>query len=72
MRSKIKHIGLSLVVFVIASAIWLPIVHLFFRQDSSEYFNKKGISQKAKKLAARHIQLWNDDELRKYELQKMK
>jgi hypothetical protein len=47
-------------------------LHLFFRKPLSEFYQENGVSQKARQLAARHLQLWTDPPLRQIELQKMR
>ena len=67
----VKKIALNLAVLLIAAAIWLPFVHFFFKPDLSEYYSEKGVPPMARMLAARHLEIWTDSELRKLELEKM-
>lgn len=49
--------GLSL---LIASAIWLPFVHLLFRPADGTFRSRSTVSPTARALAARHGDLWPD------------
>lgn len=68
---SIKKLLVHVLVLIIASSIWLPSIHFFFKEDIGNYLDDKGISPKAKMLAGRQLQIWRDPELRKIELQKM-
>jgi hypothetical protein len=68
----VKKASLALAAFTLATAIWLPCLHLFFRKPLSEFYQEKGVSPKARQLAARHLQLWTEPSLRQIELQKMR
>jgi Linalool dehydratase/isomerase len=54
---------LGLLALVVASAIWLPLVHLAFARPAPN---------RAAGLAARHVALWVDPALRKREVAKMR
>ena len=56
----------------LAAAIWVPCLHLFFRKPLSDFYQEKGLSPKARQLAARHLQLWTEPSLRQAELKKMR
>jgi len=74
MNSKtfFKNACLGLAAFLLATAIWLPCLHLFFRKPLSNLYQETGISPKAARLAARHLQLWTEPSLRQAELKKMR
>jgi hypothetical protein len=57
---------------VLAAAVWLPSLHLFYTKPAAEFHHPDGLSPKATQLAARHLQLWTDPALRQQELQKMR
>ncbi len=58
---------------VAGAAIWLPSLSLLYRSDARPYFAAAGaIPPKARLLAARHLKLWTDPELRSQEIQKMR
>jgi hypothetical protein len=67
-----KAAGIALCAFVLAYAIWLPSLHLFYRNPVSAFYAPSGISAKAHDLAARHLHLWTDPVLRTAELKKMR
>jgi len=63
-KHNVKKAGLAAAAFALATAIWLPCLHLFFREPASDFYQEKGISPKARQLAARHVQLWTEPSLR--------
>ena len=69
---RFRNAAVGLLAFVLAVAIWLPCLHLFFRKPLSDFYQEKGISPKARQLAARHLQLWTDPALRQAEIKKMR
>jgi hypothetical protein len=69
---KLKRILLAVLALVIAACIWLPAMHLFFKPKMSDYYVESGISPKARKLAARHIELWTNPKLAEEEIAKMR
>ena len=72
LKVRVKKAGPALAAFTLATAIWLPCLHLFFREPLSEFYQDKGVSPKARQLAARHLQLWTEPSLRQIELRKMR
>lgn len=66
------RIGLGLVALVVAGAIWLPCVHLFFKKPVTEFRTAIGVSPVGKALAARQLKLWTDPALREVELRRMR
>jgi len=71
-KARWKEAGLGLAALALAAAIWLPCLHLFFRKPVSDFYQEKGISPKARQLAARHLRLWSEPSLRQAELRKMR
>lgn len=72
MKSRMKGILTGLAALVIAATIWLPCLHLVFTRSLSDFRQNQGLSPKARQLAARHLQLWNEPALREMELKKMR
>ncbi len=76
MKAKLRHqlqqACLGVAAVLLATAIWLPGLHLFFRKPLSDFYQEHGISPKARQLAARHLQLWTEPALRQAELKKMR
>ncbi len=72
MMTRTKRIACGAFSLALATAVWLPIVHLFYVQDTATYYRAEGIPPKARKLAARHLQLWTDPKLRDQELRRMR
>jgi len=71
-KVQVRKACLALVALTLATAIWVPCLHLFFRRPLSDFYQDKGLSPKASQLAARHLQLWTDPALRQAELKKMR
>jgi hypothetical protein len=69
---RARRIGLGLASIAIAAAIWLPLVHLFFRPGPRDFQPPAGISPFARALAARHLELWTRPDLREAELRRMR
>jgi hypothetical protein len=72
MWSVVKKALLALVALVIAAGVWLPSLHLLFKPDLDRYVSNGGISLRAEALAARHLKLWIDPDLRAGEIAKMR
>ena len=70
--SNAKRILRGLVALLAAAAVWLPCVHFLYQKPAAEFHAEKGLSPRARELAARHLQLWTEPELRKKELQRMR
>ena len=63
----------AVVALLLATAIWLPVVHLFFQPPAGAMPSKAGaISPLARSLAARHLQLWENPEARAKEIARMR
>ena len=70
--SRLKRIALGCLSLALAAGIWLPALHLFFTRDESEYLNKQGVPPMARKLAERHLALWENPESREVEITRMR
>lgn len=57
---------------ILATVIWIPGLHLFFRRPAEHFRAHKGLSPTAQALAAHHLQLWRDAASRERELQRMR
>ena len=53
---------------LLAAALWLPALHLYYAKPAADFCQADGVSPKARQLAARHMELWSDPSLRKIEL----
>src|ERR1700743_2082471 len=60
------------IALAIATAIWLPCVHLLFARDVTLFKQPGGLSPTARALAAQHLRLWTDPALKEKELEKMR
>jgi hypothetical protein len=67
-----KKIFLAFIALAVAAGLWLPSMHLLFKPHMDAYLSDAGISPKAQALAARHLALWSDPELRAGEIDKMR
>jgi hypothetical protein len=70
--SQARRISISLVALTLAALVWLPLVHVFYGKPAAACCEGKGLSPKARELAARHLRLWTDPQLRKGEIQRMR
>jgi hypothetical protein len=57
---------------LVASAIWLPAVHLFFRPQLADFRQTGAIAPRAAELAARQLDLWEDSAKRQKEIVRMR
>jgi linalool dehydratase/isomerase-like protein len=71
-KPHIKRVFISILSLIIAAAIWLPLVHIFYSSNKSEFYSEDKIPQRAKEIAKRHLELWTDPDLRKIEIEKMR
>jgi hypothetical protein len=71
-KGHTKRALIGLAALAIATAIWIPCLHLFFVSRADGFRKADGISPKARQLAARQLQLWTDPESREKELRKMR
>jgi hypothetical protein len=70
--SHAKRILAGLAALVIAGLIWVPCLHCFFARSASDFHTPAVLSPQARRLAARHLQLWTEPQLREQELRKMR
>ncbi|MFC1452907.1 hypothetical protein ACFLSJ_06135 [Verrucomicrobiota bacterium] len=71
-RGTVRQVVTGLVCLCLAAAVWLPCIHLLFRQDVDEYFCGEGIPPKAQALVARQLELWTDPGEKEKELERMR
>ena len=69
---RAKRILAGLAALLIAGVIWVPCLHWFFASSASEFHAPAGLSSQARRLAARHLELWTEPQLRERELRKMR
>jgi hypothetical protein len=70
--ARVKRIMVGLGALALATVIWIPCLHFFFTKPASHFRQQEGLSPTARQLAARHLQLWTDPQLREQELQRMR
>ncbi len=57
---------------VLATAVWLPLAHVFFAAGFNRYYSDDGTAPKAKQLAAHQISLWTEPRPSRDELDRMR
>ncbi|MFC1744819.1 hypothetical protein ACFL35_12585 [Candidatus Riflebacteria bacterium] len=67
----LKEMCLKAFSLLLASIIWLPMLHCFFKPAPESLISHKKLAPMAKMLAKRHLKLWTDPQMRKKELDKM-
>lgn len=72
MKAVVGRLLAGLTALLVATAIWVPSLHFFFRQPAESFRAKAGLSAKARQLANRHLELWQNPKLREGELQRMR
>ncbi len=63
---------MAAVALVVGAVIWLPLVHLFFAKPSGDFYLAKGVSAKARELAAQQMATWRNPESLRRELDRMR
>ncbi len=69
---KLKRTAIGLGSLVLASAIWLSCLHVFFQQKIGDYFPEQGLGLKTRQVAQRHLDAWTRPELLEREIAKMR
>jgi hypothetical protein len=72
LKAGAKKALVCLGAIALATAIWLPCLHLFFQRPLEHFRQDKGISPVARQLVARHVGLWTDPVSLQAELRKMR
>jgi hypothetical protein len=67
-----KRGAFALVGLALATAVWLPCVHLVFTRPVEEYVDDEGVAPRARALAAWQLEQWSDPARREAELAKMR
>ena len=67
-----RRLLLCIVAVSIPTIIWFPCVQFFVPVDVDDYVAADGVAPRAKALAARHLAMWGDPDLRAAELAKMR
>jgi hypothetical protein len=57
---------------LLAAAIWLPAVHLFFQPRLADFRQTKAFAPRARELASRQLNLWEDPAKRQKEIDRMR
>ncbi|MBN2445654.1 MAG: hypothetical protein JXO22_02940 [Phycisphaerae bacterium] len=59
-----RQFWLGMASLIAATVIWLPLVHVFFQSNPTDYRSANAIPPRAARIAQRHIRLWRDPQLR--------
>ena len=70
--ARLQRLIWGTLALVLATAIWLPSLHLFFTQGDASYRSTNGVPPKARELAARHLRMWTQPALKAQELERMR
>jgi hypothetical protein len=68
----VARVLLAFAAVAVATAIWLPCMHLFFRPDVTDFRVPAGLSQEVRAMGEHHLQLWTDSQSREHEIEKMR
>jgi len=71
MKSRLRTVLPGIGALLAAAAVWLPSVHLLFARPKSDTRGSE-VSSASTALAARHLQLWTDPQLKQHELARMR
>ncbi|HVT89720.1 MAG TPA: hypothetical protein VHD56_12765 [Tepidisphaeraceae bacterium] len=71
-RSLLSRLVVTAIAFLLAAMIWLPTVHLFFRQNVTEFRLDGVIAQSTRELASRQLNVWDDPVRRSIEINRMR
>lgn len=63
---------LRLLSLVLAAALWLPCLHLFYARRAADFAPPQGVPPLARQLAAQQLSLWDDSEQRRQEWDAMR
>ena len=72
MSSSAKRMAVGLASVFLASIVWLPVAHLFFKPHLNQYITGEGIPAKARQLAAQQLEVWSNPELKAREIARMR
>ena len=72
MNAYLKKMAAGLAALTVAGFLWLPCLHWLFTRPVSAFYVQEGVSPRARALAARHLELWSDPQLRQQELNRMR
>lgn len=70
--NPLRHTALALLSLLLATAVWLPSVHLFFQPRLGDYYRPTGVPPKTRAMAAYHLKLWQDPKSRADEMKRMR
>lgn len=72
MKTTRQKMTAGMVALIMATAAWLPCLHLVFLRPVTDFRQEAGMSPKARALAAQQLNLWTEPALQKAEVEKMR
>lgn len=72
MKTTLRSIALVSSALAVATAIWLPALHLFYRPRVADFHTPEGVPPMARALANHHLRLWSDEAARAEDIQRMR
>ncbi len=68
----LSRLARALACVAVAGALWLPVIHFWFRRPASDFWRVQGVSPIADQLARQQMRVWQDPELKKAEIKRMR
>jgi hypothetical protein len=68
----VRRLGVVAVALSLATALWLPCLHLLFAPRPADYVSSAGLPPKVRALVARHLALFDDPARREDEIRRMR
>src|SRR5262249_53925091 len=69
---RLRRFGIGVFSLLLAAAVWIPSLHLFFRPKLESFRQHDAIAPRAQQLANRHLHLWEDPAARDAEVARMR
>ena len=69
---RLRRFAIGVFSLLLAAAIWIPSLHLFFRPKLESFRRHDAIAPRAQQLANRHLHLWEDPQAREAEVARMR
>jgi hypothetical protein len=70
--SNLRRRLMGIASLALAAAIWLPAVHIFFQPSLEDFRQTTAVAPRAKELASRQLNLWEDPAKRQKEIDRMR
>src|SRR4051794_26086545 len=70
--ARLRRFAVATMSLLVAAAVWIPSLHLFFRPKLEYFRQRDAIAPRARELANRHLHLWEDPAAREAEMARMR